>query len=47
MKGVVQEIEAEVHQPDDTGAVHQTRQDAEQDHEHFGGKTTEQATPAS
>jgi len=47
MKGVVQEIEAEVHQPDDTGAVHQARQDSEQDHEHFDGKTTEQATQAS
>lgn len=28
------------------GVVHQTRQDAEADHEHFDGKTTEQATPA-
>ncbi|MBK9518157.1 MAG: cupin domain-containing protein [Anaeromyxobacter sp.] len=28
------------------GVVHQTRQDAEADHEQFDGKTTEQATPA-
>jgi mannose-6-phosphate isomerase-like protein (cupin superfamily) len=29
------------------GVVHQTRQDAEADQEHFDGKTTEWATPVS
>jgi hypothetical protein len=41
MRGFVEDIEALAVKDHRDGVVHQTRQVAEADHEHFDGKTTE------